>query len=106
MKRIISRREEDLRHALRNCLEAVKLQNAAVRVRIAKLQLLKALCHSFRPRCAKHTSTDSRLMELRIEGDFCQRRSIDSIINDYTNTRHPSEAFDAKDAVEKVPRDC
>jgi hypothetical protein len=84
--RILSRREEELRHALRNSRCSSKLERAAERVRTAKLHLLKAFRHSVAPCCAEDTpAAETQLRSIRSESDFWEQRSVDSIINEYSN---------------------
>jgi hypothetical protein len=85
--RILSRREEELRHALRDRPGSTKLERAAERVRTAKLHLLKALRHSVVPFCAEDAPVaETRLRTIGSESDFWEQRTVDSIINEYSKS--------------------
>ena len=91
--RILSRREEELRHALRSNLDPRKVQRAAERVRTAKLHLLKALQHSAAPCCAEDPSSESRLQNIQKEIDFWEQRPAKDIIDEYKNEKRKWRRF-------------
>ena len=95
--RMLSRREEELRHALRNSPRSARLERTAERVRTAKLRLLKALRHSVVPYCAEDAAAaETRLRNIESESHFWKHRTVDSIINEYSNAEtQPGAGADA-----------
>lgn len=84
--RQLSRREEELRHAIKHRHERTRIERAAERVRSSRLHLIKALQHSLRPCCSTEAvAVEARLNNLTCERAFWEERSIESIINEYAN---------------------
>lgn len=82
---ILSRREQELRHALRNNHPPAKLERAAERVRVAQLHLLKALHHAAVPcRAEDAPAANIRLEKLEAERELWERRSLASILEEFT----------------------
>lgn len=88
---ILSRREEELRHAVKNNLDAKKIRRAAERVRAAKLQLLKALPYASEPCSSNPGSSESpELQKLKSDAEYWERRLISEIIDEYAHETHTS----------------
>ena len=76
---IFTRREEELRHAIKNNYDPKKVRRAAERVRTAKLQFLKARCHYLKPCTGDLSDIDSS----DLQAEYWKQRSVDDIIDEY-----------------------
>jgi hypothetical protein len=85
--KILSRREEELRHALRNHFDPAKIQRAVERVRTAQLHLLKARQHLLKPYSysagGDTARRESQLQKIGEQKEFWQRRPVNEIIDEY-----------------------
>lgn len=81
--RILGRREEELRHALRHDATPGKITKAADRVRVAKLHLIKALQSALTERKLTDTSVDNQLANLQQDAARWHQISCDEIVESY-----------------------
>jgi hypothetical protein len=88
---ILSRREEELRHTLKNGLDPEKVRKAAERVRTARLHLIKALRHSREPCSAEANTGDlqARMQRWEKEKELWERRPVEAIVSEYASEAHP-----------------
>lgn len=82
--RILVRREEELRHAIRHGQAAERIARAAERVRTARLHLLKALRHAALPcRAEDVPKAEAHLRNLAEQVALWERRSVESVVAEY-----------------------
>lgn len=97
---ILYRREDELRHAIRNSLDQAKVRKAAERVRTAQLQLIKAFQYEWTP-CVAESDTPERratLERLEIEREFWRNLPVDAIVERFRDPSHEADKLsDMKD---------
>jgi hypothetical protein len=84
---ILSRRKEELRHALKHNATPDKAAKAAKRVRVAKLHLIKALQSALAEQKLADPSITDQIENLHRESDHWERISTDEIIERYNVKR-------------------